>query len=163
MQAILSCSPAPYLRWSESQHVNIYCVQKPRCVPHQWQHNISTGPETGGSFYPGEPWVSWCPPSRSLGLQQPQRCPRLGELRKVSYSPVLPGWDTTVTCGMASPRVPGRFSVLGCLIEAFPICSGRIACRSYASAREKPAVAMTEYVFIFIHLNTANHYNLRNL
>lgn len=101
--------------------------------------------------------------SPRLSLHQPPWCPCSGELRKDSYSPMSPHWDTEVTCGMASPRACGRFWGQGCLIKAFPICSRKVMCRSYVSAREKTAVAVTEYGFIFIHLNMANHYNTCNL
>lgn len=149
MQVSLSYSPILSLKWSESQLETMYCVQKPQRVPHQnWrQEAVSIQRSSPG----GAPGLLF--PSPRLSLQQAQRCLRSSELCKVSYSPVSPCWDTEVTCGMASPRASGRFLGQRYLVKAFPICLGKIACRSYASAWEKPAVAMT----ILFYLHTFKH------
>jgi len=97
-------------------------------------------------------------PSPQPGLQEPQQCPH--ELCKASYSPMSPCWDTKVTCSMASRTASRRFLEWGCLRKACPICSGKTVCRNYTPAGEKPAVAMTEYGFIFIHLSKTNHHSM---
>ena len=100
-------------------------------------------------------------PSPQPGLQEPQQCPH--ELCKASYSPMSPCWDTKVTCSMASRTASRRFLEWGCLRKACPICSGKTVCRNYTPAGEKPAVAMTEYGFIFIHLSKTNHHSMWKL